>query len=434
MSYLDDANYIRGLAKKNNELFGDSLPMIASENVLSPMCMEMLISDFHGRYAEGHPGKRYYQGCKIFDDVETKGVELAKKLFNCSFANIQATSGTVANMAVFKALAKPGERVTVLPTAAGAHISHGKIGGIGVRGLDTVEFPFDKENMNLDIEGSKKVIREAKPKFALFGQSVFLFPTPLEELAEVSHELGARVVYDAAHVLGLIAGGKFQDPLREGADVMMGSTHKTLPGPQGGVILSDVKADSEINEKFLKAIDFAVFPGVTSSYHLHHCAAKAIAFAEHLEFGREYAGQMVSNAKALAQGLHERDFNVLGEKLGFTESHQVVVQIGEVGEAKGRWAAQVLEDAGIICNMNMVPEDTSALNPSGLRLGVPELTRMGMKEKEMGQVAEFYKRALIDLEDPTKVKEDVRAFKQDYRIMKFCFVDNWDAYRYNELF
>jgi len=426
MKWKEEAYFIRSMAKKNNEMYGESLPMIASENILSPMCREMLLTDFHGRYAEGTPGQRYYQGCKYFDEVESKAIELARELFKCKYADVRPTSGTVANMAVFKAFTQPEDNVTVLDTADGAHISFGKWGAAGLRGLELHTYPFDEEKMNIDVDGAIKVIRKVEPKLALFGQSVFLFPTPLKELADAAHEVGARVIYDAAHVLGLIAGGKFQQPLQEGADVMTGSTHKTLPGPQGGVILA-AKTREENNMKYL---DWGVFPGVTSSYHLHHVAAKAIAFAEHLAFGKEYAEQIVKNAKKLAEALYNNGFNVLGKDYGFTESHQVLFK---VGKEKGKWAAEELEKAGIIANMNMVPGDEHPMRPSGIRLGIQELTRLGMKEGEMEEVASFFKRLLIDGEEASKVKKDVVEFKKNYRKIHYCFNEGEDPYEFIEL-
>ncbi|MDD3492538.1 MAG: serine hydroxymethyltransferase [Candidatus Thermoplasmatota archaeon] len=427
MNWEQEAHSIREMARKNNEMYGDALPMIASENILSPMCQEMLVSDFHGRYAEGTPGQRYYQGCRWFDEVETKGMELARRLFDCAYADIRPTSGTVANMAVFKALAQPGDKVTVLDTASGAHISYGKWGAAGLRGLELHTYPFDQEHMVIDVDGAAKVIREVEPVLALFGQSVFLFPTPLEEVAEAAHEVGAKVVYDAAHVLGLIAGGQFQQPLKEGADVMTGSTHKTLPGPQGGMILTDTPRE---DAKWMKQLDWGVFPGVTSSYHLHHVAAKAIAFAEHLAFGRDYAAQIVANAQRLASELHDRGFGVLGADYGFTRSHQIVFR---VGEKKGAWAAEQLEKAGIIANMNMVPEDEHPLYPSGIRLGVQELTRLGMKEPEMEEVAVFFQRVLQNQEDAAAVRRDVVAFKKNHRSIHYCFHSGGDPYRFISL-
>ncbi|HHO57423.1 MAG TPA: aminotransferase class I/II-fold pyridoxal phosphate-dependent enzyme, partial [Thermoplasmatales archaeon] len=250
---------------------------------------------------------------------------------------------------------------------------------------------------------------------------------PLKELADVAHEVGAKVVYDAAHVLGLIAGGKFQQPLKEGADVMSGSTHKTLPGPQGGMILANKTREEE---KYIKQLDWGVFPGVTSSYHLHHVAAKAIAFAEHLQFGKEYAEQIVKNAKKLAEALYNHGFDVLGRDYGFTESHQILFK---VGKEKGKEAAEILEEGGIIANMNMVPGDEHPLRPSGIRLGVQELTRLGMKEGEMEEVAKFFKRLLIDREEPAKVRKDVVEFKREYRHIHYCFHEGEDPYKFIEL-
>lgn len=430
MSWLDEVKYVRKQAKLNNKFFADSLPMIASENVLSPLCREMLISDFHGRYAEGTPGKRYYEGCEIFDRVEEKAIELAKKLFKCNFADVRSTAGTTANLAVLKALIKPGETACVLDLANGAHISFGKWGAAGVRGINLISYPFNDEEMNIDVDGAVKLIKKVKPKLALNGRSVFLFPSPIKEIAEAAHDVGAYLIYDGAHVLGLIAGKQFQDPLKEGADLMSGSTHKTLPGPQGGVILSNHKGETDEDKSFLRKIGFGVFPGVSSSYHLHHVAAKAIAFAEHLEFGEEYAIQTIKNAQALAQNLFERGFKVFGEKLGFTKSHQILLSIGP---KKGKEASKKLADSGIITNMNTIPGDEDPLNPSGLRIGTPELTRIGMKEKEMQDIADFYMRALLKNENSTKIKADIKEFRKDFQEIHYCFKKGFRGYDYHKL-
>jgi glycine hydroxymethyltransferase len=430
MSYYDDVVYIRKQAKKNNELFAESLPMIASENVLSPLCREMLITDFHGRYAEGTPGKRYYEGCKIFDLVEIKAIELAKKLFKCNYADVRPTAGTTANIAILKALIKPGETATVLDLANGAHISFGKWGAAGVRGINLISYPFNDEEMNIDVDGAVKLIKKVKPKLALNGRSVFLFPSPIKEIAEAAHDVGAYLVYDAAHVLGLIGGKQFQDPLREGADVMSGSTHKTLPGPQGGMIVSDHIGDTDEDKSFLRKLGFGVFPGVTSSYHLHHVAAKAIAYAEHLEFGQAYAKQTIKNAQHFAQSLNERGFKVFGEKLGFTKSHQILV---EIGPGKGKEASKKLEEAGIITNMNSIPGDEDPLNPSGIRLGTPELTRIGMKESDMEIVADFYERSLLKNDNLKKIKSDIKEFRKDFQKLHYCFEKGFRGYDYHKL-
>ena len=284
--------------------------------------------------------------------------------------------------------------------------------------------------MNIDIDGSIKLIKKVKPKLALNGRSVFLFPSPIKEIAEAAHEVGAYLVYDAAHVLGLIAGKQFQDPLREGADVMSGSTHKTLPGPQGGMILSDHKGENEEDKSFLRKLSFGVFPGITSSYHLHHVAAKAIAYAEHLEFGESYAIQTIKNAQALGEALYNRNFKVFGEKLGFTKSHQILL---EIGPKKGKQASKKLEESGIITNMNTIPGDNDPMNPSGLRLGTPELTRIGMKENEMDQIAEFFMRILLKKETSSKIRKDIKEFRRNYQEIQYCFNKGYRGYDYHNL-
>ena len=429
MKPIDAAEAVRAAAKRSTQLFRDGLPMIASENIVSPRVAEMLVTDLHGRYAEGLPGKRYYQGCQDFDTIEALGMDLAQKVFRCRFANIQSTSGTVSNLAVLKSLSKPGDAITAVSTADGGHISHAPMGAVGMRGLELHTYPWDAERMEPDLDGSLKLIRERKPKLAWFGQSMFLFPTPIKELAAAAHEVGSTVVYDGAHVLGLIGGGQFQDPLREGADVLTGSSHKTFPGPQGGFVLSDTA-----DEKLQRKLHSGVFPGVVSSYHLHHVAGKVVALAEFQEYGAAYAKDTVANAQALGAALASEGFDVLAEERGFTKSHQVVTRHGAVDSGAGKQAAATLEEAGIITNMNMLPGDTKATNPSGVRIGVQELTRVGMGKGEMSQVARFYARALLKGEDPKKVKADVKAFKARFQAVKYCFnPDDLGGYEFYEL-
>lgn len=413
---LNHAQTVLQAVTDSGTLYRDGLGMIASENIVSPMVQKIVSSDLHGRYAEGLPYKRYYQGCGDFDTIEELGINLAKKLFNVPFANIQSTSGTVSNIAALKALSKPGDDITAVSTADGGHISHARMGAVGLRDLNLSTYPWDEERMEPDIDASAKLIRDVAPKVALFGQSVFLFPTPLKELADAAHEVGSTVMYDGAHVLGLIAGGCFQDPLHEGADIMTGSSHKTFPGPQGGFILS-----SSEDEKFQRKLNNAVFPGTCSSYHLHHVAGKVVALSEFIEYGEDLSKNTVANAQAFAGALAAEGFDVLAESRGYTASHQVLTRHGDLDSGAGAKAADLLEQAGIITNMNMLPGDTKAMSPSGLRLGVQELTRVGMGTDEMQDVARFYARVLIENEDPSLVKNDVRDFKSNYQVIRYCF-------------
>jgi glycine hydroxymethyltransferase len=290
------------------------------------------------------------------------------------------------------------------------------MGAVGLRDLNVSTYPWDEERMEPDVDGSCALIRELKPKVTLVGQSVFLFPTPLRELADAAHEVGSTVMYDGAHVLGLIAGGVFQDPLREGADVMTGSSHKTFPGPQGGFLLS-----SNEDLSFHKKLNNAMFPGVVSSYHLHHVAGKVVALAEFEAFGSSYAQDIVRNAQVFAQALAAEGFDVLAESRGYTASHQVLTRHGEIDSGAGASAAALLEKAGIITNMNMLPGDSKAMTPSGLRLGVQELTRVGMGPREMEEVASLYARALLKGEDVQSIKNDVHHLKSDFQHVQYCF-------------
>lgn len=417
------ARSVRELTRQHNAWFRDSIPLIASENILSPLAREVLNSDLHNRYAEGLPGKRYYQGNVFVDQIEILCENLAKDVFRCKFADVRSTSGTVANLAVLMALAKPRDKMTAVALSDGGHISHAKIGATGVRGVRTYNYPFDEENMNIDVDGARRLIREVRPKIALFGQSVYLFPTPLDELKDVFSEVGCATWYDAAHVLGLIAGRRFQDPLREGIDVVSGSTHKTLPGPQHGIILSDLP-----REGLETSLRRGVFPGVTSNHHLHSVAALAITLAETKEFGEAYADQIIRNAKALGQALYERGLEVLCEHLGFTESHTIVIDVEEFhGGAK---VAKDLERANIIVNKNLLPWDSDPVRPCGVRLGSQELTRLGMREKEMAEVAELIARVVVKGEPPEKVKEDVVALKRQFTKLHYCFFEGEEAYEY----
>jgi glycine hydroxymethyltransferase len=422
----EDARFIRQEVMAHNQWFEECIPMIASENLMSPLAKELLISDFADRYAEGLPGKRYYQGNIYVDKVETKATELAKKVFNAEFADTRPISGTVANMAVLFAFAQPGDTITTCALAQGAHISTCEFGAFGQRGVNSVNYPFNVENMNLDVDGTIKLLKKERPKVAQFGLSVFLFPPPIKELSDAFNEIDCLVWEDCAHVLGLIAGGQFQKPFDDGVNIVSSSTHKTFPGPNHGLILG-----SNLTEEEEKKLQKAVFPGVTSSHHLHAMAALAITLAEMDVFAKDYAAQACKNSRALGQALYELGVPVLCPDLGFTRSHAIALDVSQFGGGKD--CAQLLEDANIICNKNMLPSDTSSVRPSGLRLGSQEMTRIGMKEDDMKDVASFIARVVKNKEDPKKVKEDVKAFKKNFTTIKYCFNEGEPAYGYHKL-
>ena len=397
----------------------NSLNLIASENITSRAVREAVASDLSHRYAEGLPGERLYEGCTYIDEIENITIDLSKKLFGAEHANVQSTSGVIANLATFFALSKPGDRIMSIDVPEGGHISHAGVSAAGVRGLQISSVPMDSEMMNVDIDKTVDKIRRLEPKVIVLGGSLFLFPHPVKEVADAAKEVGARVMYDGAHVLGLNAGKQFQDPIAEGADVVTGSTHKTFPGPQGGIILC--------KEELGKKIDNCVFPGLVSNHHLHHMAGLGIATAEMLEFGEDYAAQTVKNAQALAQALYELGFNVLCEDQGFTKSHQVVMDVKELGDVAKM--AKTLEANNIILNKNLLPWDdvNDSANPSGIRMGTQELTHRGLKEDNMQDVAQFIKAVVMDGKDVT---EDVTAYMQDYTTVHYSFDEGAEGYDY----
>ena len=433
MSAKESYNKVFDLLEKHHNWFKSSIPLIASENIPSPAVREAIVSDFGNRYAEGWPGERVYAGCIYIDEVEIICNELAKKVFKSEFADCRATSGVVANLAIYSAFSNPGDYMLAASIPTGGHISHGKKEHSGtaglVHGLNIEHYPFSKEDMTIDVDATKKKVSEMisngkKPAIAMFGGSLFLFPHPVKELASFMHDNGIYINYDGAHVAGLIAGGQFQDPIGEGTDSMTMSSHKTLWGPQGGIIVS--------LERYADSIKKAIFPGNTSSHHLHHVAGKAIALAESLEFGKEYAKQVISNAKTLAESLANFGFRVLGEKRGYTESHQLAVDVSNFGD--GGTIEKELEKANIILNRQLLPGDIKSgkhyMHPSGVRIGVPEVTRLGMKESEMKEIASFIKQIVIDKSDPNKVGSAVSKFREQFQKVHYAFENSTDAYKY----
>ncbi|MEM1562303.1 MAG: serine hydroxymethyltransferase [Candidatus Bathyarchaeia archaeon] len=417
----------------------ECINLIASEGIKSPAVREMLqlAMDLECRYAEGennldgHVKKRYYQGQKYITVIENCVTDLMKMLFKCNWADVRLVSGTHANLAAFKGLsmATKNRKMVVAPLSAGAHISHDYTGLAGmVLGLENIELAYDVNEMNIDPEKSAEIIRAAKPGIVTLGGSLFLFPHPVKELSEVAHEVGAYLVYDGAHVLGLIAGGEFQDPLREGADFITASTHKTFPGPQGGVILAENRDDRL--EKAIKSVQYAIFPLSTSNTHLGRLPATGIAALELKIFGRELARQTVMNARAAGEYLYERGLKVLGEKHGFTRSHQLAVDVREHGG--GGRVAEDLERANIILNRNILPYDdqSNRENPSGIRIGFQEVTRRGFTESDIKYLCDLMLDVIKGKRKPEEVRKDVIELRREHNEIKYGFRSVKEAIEY----
>ena len=424
---LEEALKLRELAREHGNFFKESIPLIASENIMSPLAMEMLLTDLGFRYAEGLPHHRYYQGNFFVDQIEDKVMDLSNRLFRSKQSDPRPVSGTNANTAVIYGLLKPGDKIATPDLSGGGHISAAKFGAVGLRGLSIINYPYDQETMTILPDEASRLIRQEKPKVCLLGQSVFLFPAPLKEMRDAFQDVGCRVWYDAAHVLGLIAGGQFQDPLREGAEIITGSTHKTLPGPQHGIIIGNTE------EEIWKSIQRGVFPGTLSNHHLNAMAALGVTIAEELEYGEDYARQIVNNSKTLARELHESGIHVLGESRGFTESHTLVADVRNFGG--GKKVAEYLENCGIILNKNLLPWDDNkrSQDPSGIRIGTQEITRIGFKETDVKELASIMSWAIKTMPDPSKVKEKVRELKSGFSQVQYCF-GKLKAYEYIELY
>ncbi len=404
---------VRAVLDDNDRWRGRTLNLIASENILSTAARSVIDSDLMHRYAEGHPGFRYYEGTRYVDEVELLCREVMCRLFRTKWADVRPISGTVANEAVFSRLVPQGATVFAHTVATGGHISHARMGSLGKRTKNIVPWPMQDDGYTIDTDAAKDAIRGQEPAMAVVGRSLFLFAEPVEALADVCKETGTRLFYDGAHVLGLIAGRRLQDPLAEGADVLTGSTHKTFFGPQRGLVLSRGDDDA-----LCKTLDKGVFPGSSSNHHLFTLPALLISALEVEAFGEAYADATISNAKALAQALHRRGMTVACADKGFTETHQVALDVQDYGG--GKQVSARLCEQDIICNMNMLPGEPAkaAMNPRGIRLGVQEMTRNGMGPDEMDAIAEVIHQVCVHERD---VRSEVAALRGRFGDVKYGY-------------
>jgi glycine hydroxymethyltransferase len=387
---------ILALVKKHENWRGkECLNLIPSENVMSPAVRGLLSSELVHRYTARD---RFYMGTRFMDEIEHFGEELAKEVFGAETADLRPLSGHVADMIFVACFSKPGDVLMCVSPEDGGYPGLWNDGLTGLFGLRAVPLPFLRDVMNVDVGKAEEIVRHVKPKLIIFGASLITFPHPVKELADIAHEVGACVGFDGSHVLGLIAGKHFQDPLREGAHVLLGSTHKSFFGPQGGIILAD-KEHSEM----MKA---KIYPRFVDNAHWNRIAALTLALAEMKEFGREYAEQVIRNAKALAKSLHSHGFPVKCSHLGFTQSHQVILDFG--GYERGREIAEKLQRANIIVDCVV-------------RLGTCEVTRRGMKEVEMAKIAELIKRTVLDGENPEIIKHEVAKLCSEFQSIEYCF-------------
>ena len=369
----------------------DKLEMIASENIVSQAVMEAQGSVLTNKYAEGYPGKRYYGGCEHVDVVETLAIERAKRLFGAEHANVQPHSGSQANFAVYFAMLKPGDTIVGMNLSHGGHLTHGSPVNVSGTYFNVVPYGVNAETQQIDYDEFRKIVLEAKPKLIIAGGSAYSRQIDFKKMADVAHEVGAIFMVDMAHFAGLVAAGLHPNPV-EYADIVTTTTHKTLRGPRGGMILC--------KEEYAKAIDKAVFPGIQGGPLMHVIAAKAVALGEALqpEF-KEYAEQVIKNAKVLAAELMAKGLTIVS---GGTDTHVMLVDVRNTG-LTGKEAEHLLDEIGITANKNTIPFDpASPFVTSGVRLGTPALTTRGLKEDDMKEIADIIATVLQNPEDAVK--------------------------------
>ena len=372
----------------------NKLEMIASENFVSQAVMEAQGSVLTNKYAEGYPHKRYYGGCEYVDMVEELAIERAKQLFGAEHVNVQPHSGSQANFGVYFALLEPGDTIMGMNLSHGGHLTHGSPVNVSGKYFNIIPYGVDAETGRIDYEEMRKIAQEHKPKMIIGGGSAYSRQLDFKTMADIAHEVGAIFMVDMAHFAGLVAAGLHPNPV-EYADIVTTTTHKTLRGPRGGMIMC--------KEEYAKAIDKSIFPGIQGGPLMHVIAAKAVAFGEALqpEF-KEYAKQIIVNAQTLADALQEEGFTIVS---GGTDTHVLLVDLRTVG-LTGKVAEHVLDEVGITCNKNTIPFDPeSPFVTSGIRLGTPALTTRGLHAEDMKEIASIISLVLKQPEDTAVLAE-----------------------------
>ena len=395
----------------------EGLELIPSENYVSREVLAALGSVLTNKYSEGYPGRRYYGGQENTDIIESLAIERAKKLFKCDHANVQPHSGANANEAVYNAWLEVGDTVLGMDLAQGGHLTHGSPVTRSGKIYNFIRYGLD-ENGEIDYNQIEEMAEKYKPKIILVGFSAYPGEIDYARISKIGKKYGAMLMADVAHIAGLIAGGVLENPFDYGFNVVTTTTHKTLRGPRGGMILSNGKVGNPLKkpEKTLEnlptLIDRSVFPGTQGGPQMHSIAAKAVSFYEALqpEF-KDYANQVVKNAKKLAEELSERGFKLV---TGGTKNHLILVDVYSSFGIDGKAAERAMDKIGLTLNANSIPNDKlSMFTPSGIRLGTPAITSRGMKEEQMGQIAEWMRFAIKNRDNPkelAKVKKEVADF------------------------
>ena len=385
--------------------------LYAGTNMMNPKALRWLSSTVGGRPSLGYPGDKYETGMQHAERLEILAMALLRKLFGCTYAEIRVGSGSLANLYAFMACTRPGDRIMALSDAAAGHVTHHKAGAAGYYGLEVHEVPFDGAAMSVDLGELERKAAELRPTLVIVGASLCLFPYPVREVRAIADGIGARVLYDGAHVSGIIAGGRFQQPLAEGAHLMTTSTYKSFGGPPSGLILTN---EADLAER----LDAIAFPGLTANFDLGKTAALIVAVQDLLEFGGAYADACIANARALAEALDARGCPVHGAQgRGFTDSQHVALPAH--GYGGGTKASRILEKANILTSGIGLPLPAIEGDFNGIRMGTQEITRWGMTPADMPAVADLISRVLVDGEEPEAVKADTLALRAGFQELHF---------------
>ena len=404
---------LKALMSENRVIHEEScFNLNPATNVMSPRAEAALASGIGTRPSLGYPGDKYEMGLEAIEEVEVIAAELCAQVFNAKFAEIRVPSGAMANLYGFMATCQPGDTIIAPPAAVGGHVTHHGPGCAGLYGLKTVEAPIDPQNYTVDIDALRRLAHEVKPKLITLGASLNLFEHPVAEVRAIADEIGAKVLFDAAHQCGIIAGKAWRNPLEEGAHLMTMSTYKSLGGPAGGLIVSN---DAEMAER----LDAIAFPGMTANFDAAKSAALAFTMLDWIDQGTAYADEMIAVAGHFAHALAKEGLAVFASEKGFTQSHQFAVEAAEFGG--GQAASKKLREAGFLACGIGLPVAAVEGDMNGLRIGTPELVRWGVKQEDTNVLANMIARALRS-DAPEMLAEETRVFRRNFKTLHFVGV------------
>ncbi|MBB1138422.1 serine hydroxymethyltransferase [Myroides sp. WP-1] len=411
MSTSDLIEKTKKILNNHEKWMCKTINLIASENLLSPFAKKCLTSDLGNRVAEGWIGERIFPGIKYYDEIEQIGIDVVKEMFRCDFVDLRPISGTHANMIVYTAFTKPNDKVLSFSIKNGGHISMSGGTPKNMFKLQVLKIPTCNDGFTIDVPSTLELLLQEKPKLLILGGSVLLFKQEIKAIVQLCKSLEIITVFDASHVAGLIATGDYENPMDVGVDIMTFSTCKTIPGPQHAVIIA--------NGKYGDIIKKTTFPSTVSGHHLHETVSAIVTLLELKAFGKLYIQNVIQNSRTLARSLSELDLNILFKDREFTETHMLLMK----NESKYETASleKRFENANIIFNRNILPGDLNFKNPSGFRIGTPEITRIGMTTADMPLIAQFIADVYFDRKKIEKIKEEVISFREDFQIVKYCY-------------